>query len=100
MDVFNDEFQEYISYKMGVACESIEDKEKWKEINNRYDILHSDIFKSLNEGQQEKFNTFLNTLWEKVKVEQCIVYKMGIADKEDLKRYELLNGKRKEANNE
>ena len=87
MDVFDDEFQEYISWKMGAACETIEDKNKWKEINDEYDTLHDIIFNSLNEEQQKSFNEFMHSVWEKVGVELCVVYKIGMTDRKELNKY-------------
>ena len=88
MDVFDDEFQEYISWKMGAVCNEIEDKEKWEEINNKYNELHDIIYNSLNEEQQKSFNEFMHSVWGKVSVELCVVYKIGITDRKELNKYE------------
>jgi len=103
MDVFDKDFQEFIMWKMGEACKSIENKSKWDIINSTYDMLHDTFYNSLNEEQKLQFNNFLQNIWEKVKVELCVTYKMGLTDKEGLKKYEsndVQNIKNRGTNNE
>lgn len=87
MNVFDDEFQEYISWKVGEAFNEIEDETEWKELNNNYGVSHDIIYNSINEEQKDNFDKFLNILWKKVSVELCVSYKIGMTDKERLNKY-------------
>lgn len=96
MNIFDNEFQEYITWKVGVACDEVEDEKKLKEVRDQFDIAYDIIYNSLNKKQKKNFDDFLTIVWEESKIEKCIAYKVGITDREELNRYKILNDKSKE----
>ena len=91
MDVFDEDFQEYISWLMGKACSIIENTEEWQKTNKEC-AESEDIFRqSINEEQQKELDKFLHCIWKKTSVEMGICYKLGITDRKGLKKYEKLH---------
>ena len=90
MDVFLDEFQQYVMWMVGETCGKIEKQDDWKSMTRAYDNSYDVFLNCLTDEQQELFNTFMAHCYTQNHIEMCIAYKIGMADKNDLKKYENL----------
>jgi len=89
MDVFDDNFQEFISEKLDKAYEIINEKEKWDELNNEYDQLHHLLYNSLNEDQLVILGKLLTNIHNRANIDICLGYMLGMADKTAVKKFEI-----------